>query len=328
MSYVLGLDGGNTKTIALVARLDGAILGVGRAGCSDIYGAVSADAALGEARAAASAALTMAGIQPGALLAGGFSIAGADWPEDIEFLHAAFEGLGEKHLIVNDAIGALRAGSPDGTGVVVVCGTGAATGARNAAGRIWHTSFWQEPQGAQELGRKALRAVYRAALGIDPPTTLTARILDIFGQRAVEDLLHLFTARLGAHPDISQVARLARVLLDEASGGDPVACGIVEAHGAALGDYALAAARQVQLGDAPFPLVLAGGVFRHSGRALANALIDRVQSQMPNARPTFSRFEPAVGAVLLALELVGVTVDQSVLKQVEASLPPAALFET
>src|SRR2546426_11971918 len=39
MHYVLGVDGGNTKTIALVASLDGAILGAGRGGCGDIYNA-------------------------------------------------------------------------------------------------------------------------------------------------------------------------------------------------------------------------------------------------------------------------------------------------
>ena len=39
MQYVLGVDGGNTKTIAIVAALDGTILGTGRGGCGDIYNA-------------------------------------------------------------------------------------------------------------------------------------------------------------------------------------------------------------------------------------------------------------------------------------------------
>jgi N-acetylglucosamine kinase-like BadF-type ATPase len=37
MHAVLAVDGGNTKTIALVAALDGTILGAGHGGCSDIY---------------------------------------------------------------------------------------------------------------------------------------------------------------------------------------------------------------------------------------------------------------------------------------------------
>ena len=32
MSYVLGVDGGNSKTVALIARCDGTIVGAGRGG--------------------------------------------------------------------------------------------------------------------------------------------------------------------------------------------------------------------------------------------------------------------------------------------------------
>ena len=71
-------------------------------------------------------------------------------------------GYGQRIVIVNDAMGALRAGSPDSTSVVVACGTGTAVGARHPDGRIWHSSFWQEVQGADELSLPALRAVYRA----------------------------------------------------------------------------------------------------------------------------------------------------------------------
>ena len=52
MPHVLDVDAGNTKTVALVALLDGTIVGSGRAGCGDIYGAVSEAAALTEVTSA------------------------------------------------------------------------------------------------------------------------------------------------------------------------------------------------------------------------------------------------------------------------------------
>ena len=58
---LLGADGGNTKTIALVADRDGTILGAGRAGTSDLYNAVSVGAAIGAIGAAVAAALEAAG---------------------------------------------------------------------------------------------------------------------------------------------------------------------------------------------------------------------------------------------------------------------------
>ncbi len=114
----------------------------GRGGCSDIYGATSPEAALDQIAYAVQAALSAAGKQSEDILAGCFSLAGADWPEDYTYLQARMEafGFGRTITIYNDA---LRAGPPDGTGIVIACGTGAAIAARNAEGRYWHTSFWQ-----------------------------------------------------------------------------------------------------------------------------------------------------------------------------------------
>jgi len=326
--FVLGVDAGNSKTIALVARCDGAIVGTGRGGCGDIYGAASAQAALDAVGDAVGGALRMAGIAADALAAGTFSMAGADWPEDYASLHAAMErrGFGQTIVIVHDALGALRAGSPENWGVAVVCGTGAAIGGRAPDGRIWHTSFWQEGLGGGSLGTRMLRAVLRAELGIDPPTSLTALALAFSGQPTVEAMLHAHTAH--GIPPFAGAARLAPLLLDAAEAGDPTACAIVLEHGIGLGDYALATARCLGIVGMPFPLVLAGGVLRHPSPLLEEAIVAQVRSAAPDTVPVRSRFEPAVGALLLALEAASICVDDALLARLEATAPAAALYAT
>ncbi len=327
MTYILGVDGGNTKTIALVARMDGTIVGAGRGGCGDIYGAAGVAGAIAEIERAVLAALADSRVPALALAAGAFSLAGADWPEDF----ALFEGelrrldLGRTIRVVNDALGALWAGAPDGAAVSVVCGTGIAIGARGEDGRLWHGSFWLEPLGASELGRKLMRAVLRADLGLAPPTTLMARVLAFYGCERVEQVLHAYTARDAISPN---VGRLARLLLDEADRGDPTARRIALEHGQAIGDYALVAARQVEIVDAPFRLVLAGGVLRHPARLLAATLTERVRAIAPYVQVVESRFEPAVGALFLALEQAGVAIDGALLARMTPTLPAAAFFET
>jgi N-acetylglucosamine kinase-like BadF-type ATPase len=310
-----------------VANCDGDIVGSGRGGNSDIYGAGSPEAALRQLDAAIGAALQSAGITPDQLAAAAFSLAGADWPEDFALLRDALarRGFTRNVEIVNDGLGGLRAGSPDGCGVAVICGTGTATAARAPNGRHWWTSYWQEPQGAYQLGQKTLRAVFRAELGLDPPTALTARVLAHFGLDTVEDVLHRLTGRGQPEPYID---RLAPALLDEAAAGDPVARAIVIEHGTALGDYALVAARKVGLDCEPFHLVLSGGVLRHPTHLLRDALIARVAASVPGVRPLSSRFEPAAGAVLLALDAAGRAADPALLDRLAASLPQAALFST
>jgi N-acetylglucosamine kinase-like BadF-type ATPase len=330
MTHVLGLDAGNTKTVALLARLDGVIVGAGRGGCGDIYGAGSPEAAMAQIDAALAGALKQAGdeLDLTQLAAACGSMAGADWPEDMELIRCelAARGLKRNLSVYNDAIGALRAGTPDGVGVAVACGTGTATGARAADGRWWHNSYWQVPQGAHELGEAVMAAVYRAELGLDPPTRLTGRVLEFFQLPTVERVLHRTTAR--NQPPNPDLGPLARVLLDLAEAGDETARRIVRQHGAALGEYALVAARQVGLEQTSFTLVMAGGVLRHPSPLLKTALVEQVRAAVPGVRPVMSPFEPVVGAVLLALEAAGVRPEEALLARLSASLPPAALFAT
>lgn len=325
---LLGVDGGNSKTIALVATADGTVQGAGRAGCSDIYSAPCTDAPIRELQSAIMAALDAARLAIDRVGAATLSMAGADWPDDHRYLMEAARGMGLRHTVtvVNDALGALRAGSPSGLGVAVVVGTGAATGARGPGG-AWHHGWWQAPQGSRQLADQALRAVYRAGLGIAPPTALTAEILTIYGASTAEAVLYTRTKRTGRGPDLS--GQVTRALLTVADAGDGTARRLVADHGRALGEYALAAARQV--GFDPHdrvPLVLAGGVFRHPGRLLARALVERVHRDLPLACPIRPRLEPVAGAVLLAFDAAGLMPDGAIRSRLAATLPPDSLYAT
>src|SRR2546430_14222852 len=86
MESVLAVDGGNTKTIALVASLDGTILGAGRGGCGDIYAAEtgpkwpdSATAAVANIEYAVRSALQASQIDTSDLVTGVFNMAGVGW---------------------------------------------------------------------------------------------------------------------------------------------------------------------------------------------------------------------------------------------------------
>lgn len=322
MTYALGVDAGNSKTVALVADASGRVRGWGRSGGGDIY--VSEREALTAVAAAVEGALGAAGVQTGDLSAACLSLVGADWPEDFAFWRreAELRRYGRNVTVVNDALGALRAGTA-GDGVAVVCGTGAAVGAR-CGKTVWHSSFWQEPVGGLELGERALRAVYRAELGLGPPTRLTGLVLQHFACPNVEAVLHHLTARSARIG--RRAPTLSRLLLDAAALGDRAALQEVERAATLLGEYAWVAARQVGLGGEPFALVLAGGVLRHESPLLREAIATKVQEKLPLARPRLAPFEPVVGALLLAFEAVATPLTD--LASLSASLPAAEFFST
>lgn len=328
MTYVLGVDGGNTKTVAVIASAAGRIVGYGRGGCGDLTGAPTAHHALSEIAWAVRVALEMAGLTTRDVAQSHYSLAGADWPEDEAYLQRALAARTDARgpvVVSNDAFGALRAGSPDGTGAVIACGTAAAAAARNSAGETWHTGFWVEPLCGIELGRLALRAVYSSELGIEPPTSLTTAVLERFGKPGVAELVRGFEGRGSKAPRQRELSRLAPLVLDAAEAGDEVAERIVREHGERLALYGAVAAQRVGLDPASCHLVLTGGVFRHHGRRLKQAVLQGLGRAEGSEAATTGR-EPAIGALLLALEAFGVVVDDVVAREIDGSLPPVGLF--
>lgn len=317
---VLGVDGGNTKTVALVAETDGGIIGAGRGGCADIYGPPGFEAGIGEISGAVRGAVP-SGRSLDEVEVAVFSLAGADWDEDKQELLERLSPLVPRARVTveNDALGALRAGTDDGIGVSVVAGTGGCVGSRGHDGRVWHSSWWGLHLGAWSIGNDALDAVYEAELGLAVPTALTEAALSAFAAATVEDVLHEFTRR-GGRTDWD-AALFAPAVMRLAAAGDVAALGIVERHATRMGDLAAIAASRVGL-EGAFPLVILGGLMRGAGATL---FVDRVCARVPTAVRVQPDREPAVGALLLALDVAGGGFDP---QRVDATAPPAAFFAT
>jgi N-acetylglucosamine kinase-like BadF-type ATPase len=315
VSAVLAVDGGNTKTIAVVADAAGRTLGGGRGGCADIYNAATPQAAIEAVAAATEQALDAASASAADIESATFSLAGADWPEDFTLLEQALRerlSLPAPPLVVNDAIGALRSGAPDWIGVSVVSGTYNAIGARAGDGRVFHLGFWPDGAGGRDLGRDALRAVYHAHLGMGPATTLEASAFALYGAGDAIDLLHRFTRRGGLAE--AEIDRMAAVVLDAADSGDAVARAIVADKGSILGRQGHACAAQLGIDLEGTRIVLSGRVFAHPSERLAAATM----AELPGAIAVRHHVPPVAGAVLLSLDRIGAAANA---ETVAAELP-------
>jgi N-acetylglucosamine kinase-like BadF-type ATPase len=328
MKYVLGVDAGNSKTIALVSTTAGEVIGSGRSGCGDIYNTKTPQHALKNVDQAVRAALRAAGIRGSQIASAAFSMAGADWPEDFSLITTTLsrKSYCKLFVVANDAVGALHSGAIEGWGVSMANGTGAAVCARSREGKSFEMGWWQEGGGGRSLGFSGLRAVYRAELGIDAATALTERILAFCGTTSVEDLLHMFSCRQGTA--LAKVPTLARIVLDAARDGDVIANGIVRADGTNLGDYVLAAARKVGIEGDAFPLILTGSVFKHDSTLLVDAILQRVRSRCPSVYVQKSELEPGAGALIMALNALSIEANQDVRARLKATLPSADFFAT
>jgi len=305
----LGVDAGNSKTLATVVDHRGHLLGLARGGAGDIYGARTPQHAIDVVLDVCSRALDDAGSRVASVSSAAFRLAGVDWPEDEALWRTALDLYlddGTSRSVKNDGFALLRCASPDGDGVAVSVGTGAAIAARGADGEEFVVSWWfQHYLGAAGLGSDALRAVMLAELDMGPATSLTTILLDFYGASTVEDLLQMFTRREGAltHHD---KGRAARLVIAQAGGGDEVASAIVDAHAGGIAEYIATSARRVHL-TAP-GVALGGSVLASPDSLLRRRVIARLDDILPDARVREVRGVPVLGCALDALAEGGVTI--------------------
>lgn len=308
----LGVDGGNSKTVALLADGFGTVVGRGRAGVGDIYGTLGAAGAVDSVLAAVRSAVASAGVRLGDVRHAAFRLAGVDWDEDEAFWQSEIRvGLPDLRSwsVKNDGYSLLRCGDLSGVGVAITAGTGPAVAARGPDGVEYCASWWiQDLLGGRGLGFSAFTAVMNAELGLAPPTSLTQKLLQLYGQPDVEELLYAFTSRGHARLD-SEKWRAARSVLVASDEGDSVAQGIVRWQVRMLAGHArVATAKAGFASSGPVTVVLGGSVLSSEHGAFREALIEELDRSVPGAVVRSSVGSPLAGSLLDALAEAGVSV--------------------
>jgi N-acetylglucosamine kinase-like BadF-type ATPase len=301
--FVIGVDGGASKTDAVVMALDGSVLGNGRAGGSN-WENVGLDGAVDAITSAVDAALGEAGRERAESAGSAFALAGVDWPADHRRLEGALAsvGLGGPRFVTNDAFAALRAGISGEAGCVSSAGTGAVAAGRNEAGLTARTMAegFGELGGAGDIVERAIWACARMREASGPGTALADALCAAL---AVQDLDGLFEGikRNGLAPG----AELAPLVLDVAARGDDVARRLLEEQGRSLADEVLGVARRLDMLGTEFELVIAGSVHLAGCLPLDTAFAARIAEEAPRARIVPLRERAVIGAGRLALERVG-----------------------
>jgi N-acetylglucosamine kinase-like BadF-type ATPase len=298
LSYVIGVDGGATKTEAVVATLSGEPLGAGRTGCGnwEIVGELKAAQTIFDA---VRQALERARIDLSAIQRVHMGLAGLDWPEDESRLMVALaRHLGKTPMTIeNDSYLGTWACTPSATGITVSAGSGVCSSYIGDNGERYFDAFFGERGGGMQVDDLALHAIIRAEDGRGPKTALTAAILRETGHRSVGALLHALTREHYVLPHT--VVRPA--LFQLASQGDPVALGVVSAFGRELGLLATNLIRRFHLKGAAPHVVASGSLFTRTGPPLFDAFRAFVHDADAGARVVLNGCPPVAGAVRAAI---------------------------
>jgi N-acetylglucosamine kinase-like BadF-type ATPase len=301
---VMGIDGGGSKTLALLADENGQVIGRGLAGASNfqLEGIAAARNALQEA---VQEAFRSAGVPVRRLAALCLGMAGVSRPADRQWLDdwLAVEGVAESVEIVTDGALLLWAGTPQGWGVGVISGTGSIAMGCTPEGRWARAGGWGPLLGdegsAYAMGLGALHAITQAADGRAPATRLTGMVLEEWDLPEPAGLVAFIYQQAASH---RRIAGLGPLVSRAAAEGDPVALEIQAQASVDLANLVVAVARQLRFSDS-VPCALGGGVLIHNP-AIVQGLITAARREKIVLAPVEKVSEPARGAVRLALRAV------------------------
>jgi len=297
---VLGVDGGGTKTRAVIADGGQIVLGEGLAGPSNPLrvGIGNAAAAIREAVDKACAA---ASIQRAEIVAAEIGLAGVRRMDIRERMRETLVGLGVNSLeVVTDADIALFGATGGEPGVVVIAGTGSICCGVNRNRRRECAGGWGPIAGDEGSGlwiaRRALQKIAQASDGRGHSTTLTAAACEYFNIRAPQELSTAIYA-----PGITneRIAGFARHVIEAAHNEDKAAREIITEAGRELGAAAIAVIRGLRMERERFQVAYVGGVF-NAGELLLEPLREEVTGVAPHAYLAPPLLAPANAAARMA----------------------------
>jgi N-acetylglucosamine kinase len=304
MTYYIGVDGGASKTAAIVVDESGSAVGTGLAGGSN-HLRVGIEEATRNVERAVSIALREADIKMNDVAYAYCGIAGSDHPVHrqrvVDSLRLFFPR--GNFIVDTDARIALTGAVGFGAGIVVIAGTGSVAFGRNAAGEEARAGGWGPTLGDEGSGfwiaREGLSAIVRAHDGRGFATAMTDLLCEEYGMCSPDDLPQFVYA---ATTHVDDIARYGKLVIEAARAGDAVASDILGRAGSELAHCVLAIARKLHMTDSEFAVAYVGGAF-HAGELLLNPMRLRLQRDTPGATLQPPQRTPVEGAAMLAMRV-------------------------
>lgn len=310
-NYVIGIDGGNSKTDYYLFDLSGGLKDHIHSGtCSHEQfedGYASAFRVMNEQIALL---LERNGLSISDVAAGAFGLAGADIPSQKANLNEVARRIGfTRYALDNDSFLGIKAGSERGYGICSINGSGVCTGGISPSGARLQiggvgSDLSGDEGGGFYLGRRVIRAIYDSFYRLGPETVMTASVMGLLDASGKETFMETALEAMWARK--LPYTELVTLLLDSAEAGDAVAMGIVDHSARQLAYSTVGCISHLDFADdEPVDVVMAGSVWVKAASPVMRDRYKQIVSELTGRQCRFLLLQepPAAGAVLWALEL-------------------------
>ncbi|MEG6613532.1 BadF/BadG/BcrA/BcrD ATPase family protein [Pseudoclostridium thermosuccinogenes] len=297
--YVLGIDGGGTKTTVCAADLQGNILTVFKTGAININGESAENV-----RKNLHGIFSEASLKVGALsfiksvCIGAAGISNADARLFLENT-VRETGYAGKLIIAGDHQTALYGalGSPEG--IILIAGTGSICYGRNNSGKEHRTGGYgyliDDEGSGYAIGRDILKAMVRSHDGREDKTILTSMVFEQLGVSTIEEVIGFLYHK---NTNKRDVAALAPILTRALAEGDEAAQKIALKCCDELVKLVSPVVERLGLEDCS--LAMAGSILQKD-EFIGKGFIDAIQQKHPRVVCVTPKNDAAYGAVLMAL---------------------------
>jgi N-acetylglucosamine kinase-like BadF-type ATPase len=325
-SYVLGIDGGGTKTQAVILDDQARVAGIGIGGPANADD-IGLENTIANIASAVYAARTQAGLRADISFSAVFlGLAGVVSEQDHAMAHEIAARLrladNDRVQVDHDCRIALAGGLSGRPGIVLIAGTGAACFGVNAKGEKWLAGAWghliADEGSSYWLGLQAIRAAVAAWDGRAGRTLLQEPVRQALGLNDFHEVMHRVYVEGFSR---AQIAALAQIVTAAAQAGDRTALGLIREGARRLAESTRAVARRLSMHEIPCDVVLVGGLLG-AGEIVMNPVRGAIQHKLPHARCVKPELSPVLGAGVLALAMLGISAHELPYAQnLRASVP-------
>lgn len=300
--FVVGVDGGGTKTLGHLADLNGAAVATHSAGPTN-PNVVGVEESARTICNLVRHLCTQRSCRPGNLRGITLGLAGAGGEKiQVELREKVARGLREAGMpdppvqVVTDIRIALEGAFGGRAGIAVVAGTGSSIMYKTEQGEVGLIGGWGRILGDEGsgyfIGSEALKAVIRDHDGLGHAETLRKALAERFG---LDSRYRIVEAIYRQQFPIPSLAPLVFELVGKS---DDVSCEILNRAAALLA--AQVGAALARMGEGPAGMVLNGGLLEHE-TAFKDVFIREITKRFPHVRIQPPLFSPVQGAVMMAL---------------------------
>ncbi|MFQ5708512.1 MAG: BadF/BadG/BcrA/BcrD ATPase family protein [bacterium] len=310
--YFLGVDGGGSKTTAVLSDLDGKVVRTNAGGPANV-------AVLDKETLAQLVKEIIQGLlgdeSVDKVRWATFGLAGAGRQEEKQAVQEILAELGLAHFsVMTDAELLYYAIHGDRRGILISAGTGSIAILRNRQSVLEQLGGWGYLLGDEgsgfDVGRMAIRAVLKAVEKGQRPSELTHELLAFYQVARPQDLVtRVYSA---ANPQ-QFVASCAKLVCEQALQGEPNARGIVEAAAGALIQLAVRAVERLD-STPPYTMALAGSLLSHNS-PVAKLFKEKAKRQNLSLQYKNPVMPPAAAGVLHSVSKAGEPISQELVER-------------